>query len=273
MNLKHWNEVVKAQRPSLSKVTTELMSYTALVKGAAILASVWERLSPTSACLSAPQSLAPSPTMPTSVLQKCCSFSISLVLSSGDILAYIWAFNNTYLNTAYYLGSCRRWLKALPVIAIEYSSGGCYQGKSYKAITSLIDLSFSNSWDDKSKEFFFAGETTFSSSSRSKVPTFSFWALYSPRVLLHYTTSKPALVFIMSPRKTSWSGSIRLHSLPTEIAVSTLSPVAMMVLIFALLSVSITPIVTGLSLFCIIRKPRKVRSFSTCSLGIFCDLM
>jgi hypothetical protein len=42
-----------------------------------------------------------------------------------------------------------------------------------------------------------------------------------------------------------------------------LSPVAMIVRMFARLSVSITPIVTGFSLFCITKKPKKVRSFST----------
>jgi len=50
---------------------------------------------PTSAYLSAPQSLAPSPHIPTSVLQNYWRFATRVALSSGDILAYIYAFNST----------------------------------------------------------------------------------------------------------------------------------------------------------------------------------
>jgi hypothetical protein len=56
--------VVKAALPSLSRVMTQEMSWTLLVKGAAIEASASERLIPASATFRAPQSLAPSPHIP-----------------------------------------------------------------------------------------------------------------------------------------------------------------------------------------------------------------
>ena len=61
----------------------------------------------------------------------------------------------------------------------------------------------------------------------------------------------------MSPKKTSASESIIEHSLATEIAVSTLSPVAIIVRMLASFNVSITPVVAGLSLFYIIRNPKN----------------
>ena len=70
MNLKHWNEVVKAHLPSLNRMTTLEISGILLVKGAAIEASASDRDNPISAVLRAPQSLAPSPHRPTSVLQN-----------------------------------------------------------------------------------------------------------------------------------------------------------------------------------------------------------
>jgi hypothetical protein len=57
------------------------------VNGAAIDASASDREIPTSAYFNAPQSLAPSPHIPTSVLQKFYKFSTNDALSSGDILA------------------------------------------------------------------------------------------------------------------------------------------------------------------------------------------
>jgi hypothetical protein len=70
------------------------------VNGAAIEASASDSDNPTSAVFNAPQSLAPSPHMPTSVLQNTYNFSTSLALSSGDILAYICALSNTCFKTA-----------------------------------------------------------------------------------------------------------------------------------------------------------------------------
>jgi len=63
------------------------MSWIWLVKGAAMEASASESEIPMSACLSAPQSLAPSPHIPTSVLQKSYKFYTKIALSSGAILA------------------------------------------------------------------------------------------------------------------------------------------------------------------------------------------
>jgi len=57
--------VVKEAFPSLKRVIMHEISVTLLVKGAAIEASASERLNPASAYLRAPQSLAPSPHIPT----------------------------------------------------------------------------------------------------------------------------------------------------------------------------------------------------------------
>lgn len=48
-----------------------------------------------------------------------------------------------------------------------------------------------------------------------------------------------------------------LHSLATEMAVSVLSPVAMIVLILQSLRVLIVPFVASLSLFSMIRSPKN----------------
>ena len=56
--------VVSAALPSLNNVIMHDISYTLLVKGAAIDASASERLSPALAYLSARQSFAPSPHIP-----------------------------------------------------------------------------------------------------------------------------------------------------------------------------------------------------------------
>mgnify|MGYP006893265749 CR=1 FL=1 len=50
-----------------------------------------------------------------------------------------------------------------------------------------------------------------------------------------------------------------LHCLATEIAVSVLSPVAMIVRILHLLSVEIVPLVAGFSLFSITKNPRNYK--------------
>jgi len=64
MNLKDWKEVARAALPSISNSTTQDISLTLLVKGAAIDASASERLIPASAYFKALQSLAPSPHIP-----------------------------------------------------------------------------------------------------------------------------------------------------------------------------------------------------------------
>lgn len=74
------------------------------MKGAAIEASASERETPISAVLRAPQSFAPSPHIPTSILHAFYKFSTRTALSSGDILAYIYAFNNTLYNVCLYSG-------------------------------------------------------------------------------------------------------------------------------------------------------------------------
>jgi len=92
MNLKAWKVVVRAALPSLKRVITLEMSYTLLVKGAAIEASASDKLKPASAYLRALQSFAPSPHMPTWVSSFVCKSSTRFALSSGDILAYTYAF-------------------------------------------------------------------------------------------------------------------------------------------------------------------------------------
>lgn len=144
MYLNIWKLVVRAHLPSLSTITTEDMSQIYEVKGAAIDASASESDTPISACFRAPQSLAPSPHIPTSVLQQFWSCSTSFALSSGDILAQIYALNRTCLRTTAESGSFKRQWKALPVSATEYSSGGCCQGQSSKLTKSFTDLSSSS---------------------------------------------------------------------------------------------------------------------------------
>lgn len=108
--------------PSLSKVTTQLMSYTLLVNGAAIDASASDKEIPTAAVLSAPQSLAPSPHIPTCIYSLSCIVSTSSALSSGDILAKTWHLESTELNTyGFYSLRSARILKAFPVIPIPIS--------------------------------------------------------------------------------------------------------------------------------------------------------
>ena len=68
MYLKLAKEVVRAHLPSLSKVIILEISYSCEVNGAAIDASASESDKPTSAAFKAPQSFAPSPHMPTSVI-------------------------------------------------------------------------------------------------------------------------------------------------------------------------------------------------------------
>lgn len=54
-----------------------------------------------------------------------------------------------------------------------------------------------------------------------------------------------------------------LHCFPTDIAVSTLSPVAIIVLMLALLRVSMDSVVAAFSLFYIIKKPKNTMFDST----------
>jgi len=68
--LKIWNEVVKADLPSLSNTEIHEISYILLVKGAAIEASDVESEIPVSAVFNASQSLAPSPHIPISNFRK-----------------------------------------------------------------------------------------------------------------------------------------------------------------------------------------------------------
>lgn len=99
MNLKDWKEVAIAARPSLRRVITHSMFYTALVNGAAIEASASDKLIPTSAALRAPQSFAPSPHIPTCSFSICYIFSTRLALSSGPIRANTLALAITLFNT------------------------------------------------------------------------------------------------------------------------------------------------------------------------------
>jgi len=63
-----------------------------LVKGAAIDASESAKLNPASAYFKAMQSFAPSPHIPTFIFSNSYNNSIKIPFSSGDILAYTFAF-------------------------------------------------------------------------------------------------------------------------------------------------------------------------------------
>jgi len=68
---------------------------------------------------------------------------------------------------------------------------------------------------------------------------------------------------------TVFSRLTRPHYLATEIAVNTLSPVAMIVSTSHSVSFYITPVVASLSLFSRTRKPRNFKSDSTSALYSF----
>lgn len=65
MNLKHWKFVANAALPFFNKSIIALIWRTFDVNGALIDASAVDKANPASAYFNAPQSLAPSPTMPT----------------------------------------------------------------------------------------------------------------------------------------------------------------------------------------------------------------
>jgi hypothetical protein len=81
--------------PSRSRVTIEDIFVVVDVKGAAIDASASERDSPISAVLSALQSFAPSPHIPTTVSLD-LSFLTKKLFSSEVILAKTFAFLSTF---------------------------------------------------------------------------------------------------------------------------------------------------------------------------------
>lgn len=70
MYLKQEKEVTRAALPSLMTSMTQEMSGEELVKGAATEASASEREIPRSAAFKAPQSLAPSPHIPTATKKR-----------------------------------------------------------------------------------------------------------------------------------------------------------------------------------------------------------
>jgi len=74
-----------------------------------------------------------------------------------------------------------------------------------------------------------------------------------------------------SPSQVSLFKSNILHYLATEIAVKTLSPVAITVLILQSFKMFRIPLDWGFSLFSNIRRPRNSKSFSTSSRLIVCD--
>jgi hypothetical protein len=71
---------------------TEEIFLILLVKGAAIDASESAKLNPASAYFKAMQSFAPSPHIPTFIFSNSYNNSIKIPFSSGDILAYTFAF-------------------------------------------------------------------------------------------------------------------------------------------------------------------------------------
>ena len=92
--LKREKFVASPARHSFINYTIDVMFVTCEVKGADIDASAWDRESPMSACLRAPQSLAPSPHI--DVFLPICWYTITiLALSLGLVLAktVIWDIN------------------------------------------------------------------------------------------------------------------------------------------------------------------------------------
>lgn len=104
IHLKHWKDVTKAHRPSLSSSKKELMLNLLDVNGAAMDASAFESAKPMFASFSAAQSFAPSPHIPTMLLFYFRIEETSSDLCSGFIRAYTFIRSNMYLNT---LGSIK----------------------------------------------------------------------------------------------------------------------------------------------------------------------
>ena len=99
MYLKHATDVASAARPSRMSCSSGVMFCVLAVKGAAIDASASLSDSPTAAALSAPQSLAPSPHIPTTRPRASASTSISCCFCSGDIRAYTRACGSSCSST------------------------------------------------------------------------------------------------------------------------------------------------------------------------------
>ena len=135
MNLNVTNPFVNEHLPSHRSVTTDEIFWTWDVNGAAIEASASDRLSPTSAVLSALQSLAPSPHIPTIwkslVVAWICSTRNAFY--SGLILAKTHPLWITFLSTQKSKSSTdvQRCSKASPVNAISYGYERKAQGGIY----------------------------------------------------------------------------------------------------------------------------------------------
>mmetsp|Transcript_23606 Transcript_23606/g.54284 ORF Transcript_23606/g.54284 Transcript_23606/m.54284 type:complete len:290 (+) Transcript_23606:948-1817(+) len=103
MYLKHATEVASAARPSRMSCSSGVMFCVDDVNGAAIEASASESESPTAAAFRAPQSLAPSPHMPTTFPRASASSSTSCCFCSGDMRAYTRVWGSSLSNT---VGGC-----------------------------------------------------------------------------------------------------------------------------------------------------------------------
>lgn len=126
MYLKTLNDVSREQRPSLMTMGTHSMLATLEVKGETTEASAWESEMPTSAAFRAPQSLAPSPHMPTQYWSFCSSHTSS-VFCSGAMRAKMVPWTNTLGSS---LGKCfTRTLKLDPLRArwLDRGSGSMVQ--------------------------------------------------------------------------------------------------------------------------------------------------
>jgi len=160
--LKHWNEVDKAALPYLSKTTTQAISVCFEVNGAATEASASDNEIPTLAVFKAPQSLAPSPHIPTKCLFQVWiwRFLIMSAFSSGCILAKIAAlFNIIFINCldlSETIGSSDSIFflmneKAFPVMARTYSycklkNGGSRSIKLLECLDGLSEIIFDYSF-------------------------------------------------------------------------------------------------------------------------------
>ena len=92
MNLNACTLVARFARPSRNKCLAAVIFYTFDVNGAAIDASVSERLMPQSAIFKAAQSFAPSPHIPICSLRIFCIYDTNSAFRSGPMRAYTLAF-------------------------------------------------------------------------------------------------------------------------------------------------------------------------------------
>mmetsp|Transcript_26715 Transcript_26715/g.61557 ORF Transcript_26715/g.61557 Transcript_26715/m.61557 type:complete len:289 (+) Transcript_26715:768-1634(+) len=260
MYLKHWKEVTSAARPSRMTWITQVMSALLDVKGAAMDASASERETPTWAAFNAPQSLAPSPQKPT-VLRSDKSSTRSC-FCSGCMRA----------NTLHRSRTKSR--VGVGTMLVEPGGGGGCVDSKFANPRPVMARSMPTCWYEERVEVLADSISRWSSAmtSASVRARPAAWPTQSPGVwspTSSESTSKnkrAAPLSAQSPRKRRvhavFSGS-KPQDRATLIAVRAWSPVTINEGISAADSCSIAPVVAGLSLFSMTRRPRTSRLHST----------